>query len=407
MLCDDIFGERNFINDIIWKSRKSVQNDTIISLAHNHTLTYAKNKQLVLNEAKEGKMFRKVVDRNKFSNSDGDPRGPWVADPFHAPDVRQNLIYEIVNPNTGVAHLPPEGKHWRMTEENFKDTLLDERIVWGKTGRAKPQLKRFLFEVEQKGEVYTTIWDNLATTTEATRELVKIFGEKDVFNYPKPVGFIRQILDCTMQNKNSIVLDFFAGSGTTGQAVLEKNAEDGGNRQFILCTNNENGIAKNVTYPRIKTIATGKRQDGSEYSEGIPSKLRYFKTAFVDKQKTDDQTKYVLVHRCADMIRIREGKYIETDRNAEKWVIFDNEVGILLDLECISQFCERFNEIAKMQNDKRRLNVKLYIFSFNRYDYSDQVEYYLSSDIDFSVVPIPESVLEAYNRVFKKSERSE
>ena len=111
-----------------------------------------------------------------------------------------------------------------------------------------------------------------------------VFNGKAPFTNPKPVRLIERVLKLA-SNPNSIVLDFFAGSGTTAQAVMELNAADGGNRKFILCTNNENGICENVTYPRIKTVITGKREDGSTYSEGLPANLKYYRTDFVSKDE--------------------------------------------------------------------------------------------------------------------------
>ena len=141
-----------------------------------------------------------------------------------------------------------------------------------------------------------------------------------MFSYPKPVSLIKTI--CKMaSNKESIVLDFFAGSGTTGQAVMELNQEDGGHRRFILVTNNEangqadagaEGIAEKVTYPRIKTVITGIRPDGTKYSDGIPANLRYFKTDFVEKGKTTDDTREALITECCDMIRIRKNAFEHT-----------------------------------------------------------------------------------------------
>lgn len=114
------------------------------------------------------------------------------------------------------------------------------------------------------------------------------------FDYPKPTSIIKFLAELT-HTKNGIILDFFAGSGTTGQAVLELNKEDGGNRHFILCTNNENNICEDVTYQRIKTVMTGIRQDGSKYSEGIPSDLKYYRTDFIPK-KNDNLANDLIAH---------------------------------------------------------------------------------------------------------------
>ena len=111
---------------------------------------------------------------NDFENRDNDPRGPWVADPFDAPEVRENLTYPIVNPNTGEVFFPPKGRHWRTTEEQFKEYLADNRIVFGKRGTSKPQLKRFLDFAMAKGETPTSIWNDIETTTNGTQLLQSI-----------------------------------------------------------------------------------------------------------------------------------------------------------------------------------------------------------------------------------------
>jgi len=230
LLCDEIFGEENFVANIIWNSRKSVSNDTIVSLNHNHTLFFSKDISF-LQENKSD--YRLSATEDKFSNPDNDPRGNWVADPFDAPNIRPNLTYPIENPNTKEIYMPPKGRCWRTTKEEYEKLLSEGRIVFGKTGKSKPQLKRYFSEAEQKGLVAKSIWDDVGTTTNGTKELEGIIGEK-VFDNPKPISFISRIIEIAT-SQNSIILDFFAGSGTTGHAVMQLNAEDGGNRKFILC----------------------------------------------------------------------------------------------------------------------------------------------------------------------------
>lgn len=295
LLCDNIFKERNFIVDVIWNSRKSVSNDTIISLNHNHTLIYARDIDFIQQNKQQ---YRLRSNKEKFANPDNDPRGDWTADPFDAPNIRPNLTYVIVNPNTGKEFLPPKGRCWRTSEEEYKKFLADGRIVFGKTGKAKPQLKRFYYEAVAKGVVAKSIWDDVGTTTNGTQELEKILGEKK-YNNPKPVSLIIKILELA-SNKNSTILDFFAGSGTTGQAVLEMNKRDSGRRKFILCTNNENNICMEVTYPRIENVIRG-------YSnvQGIPANLKYYTQTFVPVISSDGD-KRELVNRSTEILCVAE-----------------------------------------------------------------------------------------------------
>jgi adenine-specific DNA-methyltransferase len=225
-LCDEIFGESNFVADFIWHHRKSSQNDTDVSLSHNYTLVYARDRSgFRLNPL--------ATDAAKFSNPDGDLRGPWVADPFDAPNVRPNLTYPILNPVTGEEHLPPNGRHWRFSHERYMEALEDKRVVFGRNGKGRPQLKRFLTEATAKGQNPFTIWSHVDTATEGTRALMSLFDGRKVFDTPKPVGLVKEILKLGSSTAG-IVLDFFAGSSSTAHAVMAMNAEDGGNRKFVM-----------------------------------------------------------------------------------------------------------------------------------------------------------------------------
>ena len=218
VLCDSIWGRKNFIGDIIWNSRKSVSNDAIISLNTNHILVYATNADIIRQKSKRSELFKGPTDESKFSNPDNDPRGKWVADPFDAPNIRPNLTYPITNPNTGKVYMPPKGRCWRTTLEKYEEALADGRIVFGKTGDSKPQMKRFLSECQDKGSVMTTLWDDVDTTTNATKHSQQLFNSS--FTNPKPENLIERVL-LLATKKGDLVLDSFLGSGTTA-AVAHK-----------------------------------------------------------------------------------------------------------------------------------------------------------------------------------------
>lgn len=157
-----------------------------------------------------------------------------------------------------------------------------------------------------------TIWtDTKFLTSVGSKDIKSIFNSKVAFSFPKPVPLIKEIL-IRVSDKNALILDFFAGSGTTAQAVLEINQQDGGHRRFILCTNNENNICTEVTYPRIKTVITGKREDGSKYSDGIPANLKYYRTDFVarDEEYLSDE----LLEHIAEMIQLEHAVKIDNKR---------------------------------------------------------------------------------------------
>ena len=236
-ICDEVFGASNFITDIIWNSRKSVSNDAIVSLNHNYTLVYSKNMSIFYANKSKFKLPDTGVG---FDNPDNDPRGPWKADPFDSPGIRPNLTYSIINPNTGEEYWPPKGRCWRTGEKEFNEFLKDNRIVFGKTGNGKPQIKRFLSDAQDKGMTPKSLWDDCGTATDGTKEIMDLFNNK-LFDTPKPTSLIKKILQVSTNSRNldhkfepDIILDFFSGSATTAHAVMAQNLEDGGNRKFIM-----------------------------------------------------------------------------------------------------------------------------------------------------------------------------
>ena len=231
LLCDEVFGEENFIADVIWNSTKSVTNTALISVSHTYTLIYAKNIDYYI---KNREKFRLPEDGEGFSNPDNDPRGEWKADPFQVGGWRPNQQYEIVNSKTGKVYTPNEGASWKNDYEKYQELVKDNRIIFGKTGDGAPLRKRFKWEAEERGKVTKTIWDDVETTTNGTQLLKKMFDGTAVFSNPKPIGLLQRILSLsTEKNSNDIILDFFSGSGTTAHAIMELN-KDGGNRKFIV-----------------------------------------------------------------------------------------------------------------------------------------------------------------------------
>ncbi|MCC9205164.1 site-specific DNA-methyltransferase [Arthrobacter sp. zg-Y769] len=228
-LLDEVFGESNFIGDIIWNSTKSVTNTALISVSHTYNFVYAKN----IRHFTENRSDFRLPDSEKgFSNPDNDQRGPWKADPFQVGGWRPNQQYEIVNPNTGVRYTPNPGSSWKNERNKFDELMADGRIVFGATGKGGPMRKRFLVEALERGKVTKTLWDDVPTTTNATQALKDLFGGRSPFDTPKPVDLIVRMLQLGTRS-DSIVLDFFAGSGTTAHGVMQLNAEDGGTRRYI------------------------------------------------------------------------------------------------------------------------------------------------------------------------------
>ncbi|WOV90287.1 MAG: site-specific DNA-methyltransferase [Candidatus Zeuxoniibacter abyssi] len=229
-LCDEIFGEDDFIGCIEWNSTKSTTNTALISVGHTHNLVYAKNKEYFITNREH---FRFSEDGSGFSNPDNNPRGPWKADPFQVGGWRPNQQYVITNPVTKEKYKPNEGCSWKNDKVNFLRIKKDNRIVFGVSGEAGPQRKRFLTEAKERGKVSKTWWDEAETTNKGTVTINNLFGKKNMFSNPKPVKLILKFIELGDHTKTGIVLDFFAGSATTAHAVMQLNAEDGGSRKYI------------------------------------------------------------------------------------------------------------------------------------------------------------------------------
>lgn len=246
-ICNEIFGEVNRVAEIPWQSRSSIQNDTDFSVNHEYICVYAKNRRQEkrrLKESNYSEWHKKdsfvckplPLDKSKFDNPDNDPRGLWKADPFDAPNVRPNLTYPVVNPNTGEEHLPPRGRHWRFLPAKFSSALEDNRIVWTNNGLGRPQLKVFYEEKKEFGSVDNSWFsaDRIGTSTNGTKELMKLFDGSAFFDTPKPVSLLSKLIMLANVEEDDIILDFFSGSATTAHAVVQLNAEDCGHRKFIM-----------------------------------------------------------------------------------------------------------------------------------------------------------------------------
>ena len=260
LVMDEIFGRGKFIACNVWQKRYSRENREAIGDVHEYLLVYAKNPE-------QFKMLRNKLPLGDkqlavYKNPNGDPRGKWRAVSFSAQGFRPNQMYEIRSPLTGKLHRPPEGSCWKVVEQEYFRLLSDERMYFGKDGNAVPQRKQFLDSID--GMTPWTWWphEEVGHTDESRKEIQSIFGTQTAFDTPKPVRLLERVIHIATQ-PGDLVLDSFAGSATTGHAVLNLNRKTEQNRRFILVEVNE--YADHVTAERIRRVASG-------YGEGSSAK---------------------------------------------------------------------------------------------------------------------------------------
>ncbi len=287
-ICDEIFGESNFVATVIWENFYGRSNAAAISPAHNYILIYSK-------AGDDWKNIRNLLDRDEksissYKNPDNDPKGPWRLGPIFASGERhEGLMYSIKCPN-GEIIAPPKGSHWRMLETDFWKRVSDGTIVFGMDGNGSPATKLYLSDV-QSGLVPRSIWlhNEAGHTQDGKREVMSLFPEANVFDTPKPTKLLKQIIKIAC-NKNDCVLDFFSGSATTAHAVIMLNSEeDEGNRKFIMIQIPENIDEDSEAYKagfkniceigkeRIRRAGKKIKEESPLTTQGLDTGFRVFK----------------------------------------------------------------------------------------------------------------------------------
>ena len=436
LLCDKIFGRENFVANFIWNKKNVVQNDAKFSSTnHEYILSYRKS---IIKKKFELLSRTKEMDA-RYSNPDNDPKGNWTSVALQAKSGSEFNLYEIEFSN-GVKWKPVEGTFPRLNKEALQKAYDENRLWFGKSGKNVPRLKKYLSEVKQ-GIVTNSIWLNeeVGSTQIGKEELKKIL-EKNIFETPKPQKLTSKCIKLTTKNKDAIILDFFAGSGTTGHAVLALNQQDGGNRKFILCTNNEinglekefkekhhlsneefekekqnkskrfleweeqYGICSTVTYPRLKKVIQGYHKNGhGDFIAGLGGQLHYFKTDLIpasddnEKRSFDDlrdKKRYELTTKAGQMIALKENVFEEIALN-DYFQIFESKdkktrskkrVGIYFREEKI-----KFSELVEQLEG---FKSALYIFSYGKVD-KHAYSYYQGIRIE----DIPEPILDVYKQI--------
>lgn len=274
-LLDEIFGGRNLVSILSWFKRVSPANDAkYFSTDHEYVVVYANNKD----QWRPNKLERTASQLENYRNPDNDPRGVWNSATYtcnKSAEERPNLFHPVTNPNTNEVVWPRRTAVWKYDAERHKQNERDGLLYWGVDGRARmPRLKKFLTEMGDVVPRSILPHDTFGHTQEARTELLGLIDESS-FVTPKPSRLIQRLLQIG-SDKDSLILDSFAGSGTTGHAVLKQNSVDGGNRKFILVEMDEK-IAPNVTAERVRRVANGYTKANGEEVEGLGGGFGYYR----------------------------------------------------------------------------------------------------------------------------------
>jgi adenine-specific DNA-methyltransferase len=338
MLMDEIFDENNFIASIVWQKKYAVSSDAKgIPAMHDYILVYQKSSSFSPNLLPRTEKQDKV-----YQNPDDDPRGLWRPDNLTRSEYRERDCYPITSPKTGKVFYPPEGASWRHPKDVVEKMIADNRIWFGKNGNNRPVPKRFLSEVRQ-GIVAPAWWTHSEAghNDQSKKELQKIFSGKSPFDTPKPTQLLERILRIST-NKDSIILDSFAGSGTTAHAVLALNQKDEGSRRFILVEMED--YAKSLTAERVKRVIKGVPKAKDEaLKNGLGGSFSFFELGDpVEMQAIlegdslpayEDLARYVFYTATGDefdLAKVDQGRnFIGENREFEVYLLYQPDLNYL------------------------------------------------------------------------------
>jgi adenine-specific DNA-methyltransferase len=420
MLMESIFGETNYLGTVPIRNNPAGRSTTKgISITHEYAIFFGKT-----DLSKVGRLERNQKQIDRYNESDEKGNFEWVN--FRKPGSMKiespKMFYPIFATKTTL-RLPKmewndDSQEWTLLEK----TKNGEQIIYpidddGKERRWRWGVDRFLQEnqefmtklVKDKLHIYVkgrindegilpmTWWDKkeYSSTAYGTNLLKDIFSELQIFSYPKSIYAVMDCISVMSENKNACILDFFAGSGTTGHATLELNKKDEGSRRFFLITNNENNICEEVTYERLKRVIRGYKNRKREEVKGLGGNLRYYKTELVNIEKlhhTPDQAKIKLTYEAGEMIGLREDTLNETEKN-DWWQIFEGQ-GKATAIY-FKEDKEKLSELVSLL-EKKKMPSALYIFSWGKNEYKNE---YSSKFI--RVEDIPEPILEVYKEINK------
>ncbi|OGY41188.1 MAG: hypothetical protein A2Y82_01955 [Candidatus Buchananbacteria bacterium RBG_13_36_9] len=402
LLCDEIFEEKNFIAQIVWRKKYGGGKGTRFFVdLHEYILIYAKDisqidQFLLERSADQTQIFK---ERDEYFKE----RGAFYIRPLKSGlALRKTLIYPIKCPDGSEVET-----QWICGRETYEQLLSEGRIVFKKLKNGKYNIYKKFYEKDGEGLVHPeSIFYDLAYNQNGKEELKKIFniqeGRDIPFENPKPTKLIQYLLQIA-RRKDATILDYMAGSGTTGHAVLKLNNEDGGSRKFILCTNDEeidhNGNSKkhkictDVCYPRIEKVINGYKNKKGEKISGLGGNLKYFKTDFVGSDSTD-KNKRDLVNKSAEMICIKEDIFDLVVDGGLDYRIYQKGkkfLGVIFDIDAIADF--------KKEAEKHKGNFVVYCFSYTEVTPEKEFKGLKNK---YVLKPIPAVILRIYLEIFKK-----
>ena len=382
LLCDEIFGEKNFIANFIRKKKGTSTNvrGVQVSPLADYVLCYGKSSNSKINL----RVFSKENRKYPFNDKEGNYRKTIIEKKDIGGYARASMKFDILG------QPPRQGKRWQIGEVKARGLEKKGRFI---KENATIKLKIYDFEDKDTTSAQPNILEDVGSTDSAQKALDNFLGQKGAFDNPKPVELMCHLISISEKRKDSITLDFFAGSGTTAHSVLELNKLDGGNRKFILCTNNENEICSEVCYPRIKkVIESFEKEAKGKLVSNRPSGLKYFKTDFVDAEPTD-KNKRMLVDKSTEMLCLKEDCFDEVKKGNE-FKIFknskDKHLGIIYDDDGIDAF----------KKEAKKINKKIVVFVFSL-DESAREEEFEDVEELVELKPIPAVILNVYKRIFK------
>lgn len=462
LLCDEVFEGDKFMGDVAWQRSYSPRNDSKgISVEKEHILVYSKSENWI-----PGKLPRTESMDSKYKNPDND-FAKWRSSDAFAPSAatHQGMVYAIQHPNTGELIYPYKGACWPLQQDSMLEEMSkwapykyeqlndDERraavcgvsveeirknvpaIVlaipleesqklfaeiyskgpWPKfffSNKGKGGIARKTYLTNVTGKNVTNLWlhSDVGHTDEAKKEIGKLFGGEKPFDTPKPTRLIQRVLQIA-STKNSSILDFFAGSGTTLHAAMQLNAEDGGHRQCILVTNNENGICEQVTYERNKRVIQGYTTPKGQQVEGLHNNnLRYYRTDFISRERTQRNMR-VLVNAATDLLCVKEDLYQElpvdslqlsvklTPKHVRLFCDGTKSMMVIYDERAIPYIVNWLNSDANSQLSTLNTKLKIYVFSPGPYAWDDD----FAPVIDrVELCALPEAIYQAYKNVLPK-----